>query len=540
MTARASADQVDVLIVGGGLGGVAAAMALCDHGHRVLMVDEYPWIGGQLTAQAVPPDEHKWIETTSPTRSYQRLRERIREHYRRNYPLTAVARDDSLLNPGRGTVSRLCHEPRVAVGAIYELLAPFLAAGNLEVWTQTRVVEVETANDTINAVRLATPLGERHVQARICVDATERGDIIALAGAEHVVGAEAQVDTGEPHAPAVADPFDQQSMTWCFALEWGSDDHHVIDRPHDYERWRSLDAPYTDALQFSWSGVDPTTLQHRLMGLFEGDLDGYRVPDMWHYRRVLARSTFEIGAVREVSMVNWHQTDYWLRPTVTPDLHDDRAQFERAAEEAKQLSRSFLYWLQTEAPNQGGGVGYPTLRLRPDITGTSDGFAMAPYIRESRRIVGLGRVSELDIGVDARGHRRPEAVPDTVGIGHYRIDLHPSASGRNFVDVDCFPFQIPARAMLPVRMRNLLPANKNIGTTHITNGAFRLHPVEWSIGEAVGVMAAACLRNATPVQALAHPQAVETIQGELANRGTSLSWPDWIVDDYPRSRTLFV
>jgi len=26
------------------------------------MSEEYDWIGGQLTSQAVPPDEHSWVE----------------------------------------------------------------------------------------------------------------------------------------------------------------------------------------------------------------------------------------------------------------------------------------------------------------------------------------------------------------------------------------------------------------------------------------------------------------------------------------------
>ncbi|MGG2474547.1 FAD-dependent oxidoreductase, partial [Rhizobium sp. BR5] len=34
---------------------------------------------------------------------------------------------------------------------------------------------------------------------------------------------------------------------------------------------------------------------------------------------------------------------------------------------------------------------------------------------------------------------------------------------------------------------------KNIGTTHITNGCYRLHPVEWNIGEVAGMLAAYCL-----------------------------------------------
>jgi len=44
-------------------------------------------------------------------------------------------------------------------------------------------------------------------------------------------------------------------------------------------------------------------------------------------------------------------------------------------------------------------------------------------------------------------------------------------------------------------MVNLLPACKNLGVTHITNGCYRLHPVEWNIGEAVGALAAFCVRK---------------------------------------------
>jgi hypothetical protein len=43
-------------------------------------------------------------------------------------------------------------------------------------------------------------------------------------------------------------------------------------------------------------------------------------------------------------------------------------------------------------------------------------------------------------------------------------------------------------ALIPIRMENLLPAAKNIGTTHITNGCYRMHPVEWNIGEAAGAL----------------------------------------------------
>lgn len=53
--------HVDVVIIGGGLGGCAAALALaaCEQGLRVLLTEETEWVGAQVTSQGVPPDVHK-------------------------------------------------------------------------------------------------------------------------------------------------------------------------------------------------------------------------------------------------------------------------------------------------------------------------------------------------------------------------------------------------------------------------------------------------------------------------------------------------
>jgi NADPH-dependent 2,4-dienoyl-CoA reductase/sulfur reductase-like enzyme len=106
--------DTDVLVVGGGLGGVAAALAAARCGRRVILTEQYAWLGGQLTSQAVPPDEHRWVEQFGVTRSYRELRDRVRGYYRRNYPLTERARQWRELNPGAGAVSKLCHEPPIA------------------------------------------------------------------------------------------------------------------------------------------------------------------------------------------------------------------------------------------------------------------------------------------------------------------------------------------------------------------------------------------------------------------------------------------
>src|SRR5690348_13413759 len=105
----------NLVVIGGGVGGCAAALAAARNGMRVVMTEVTGWLGGQLTAQAVPPDEHPWIESFGGTRAYRAYRNAVREYYRRHYPLTEAARATVELNPGVAGVGRLAHEPRVSV-----------------------------------------------------------------------------------------------------------------------------------------------------------------------------------------------------------------------------------------------------------------------------------------------------------------------------------------------------------------------------------------------------------------------------------------
>jgi len=186
-----------------------------------------------------------------------------------------------------------------------------------------------------------------------------------------------------------------------------------------------------------------------------------------------------------------------------------------------------FYWLQTEAPRADGGQGFPGLRLRGDVTGTSHGLAMAPYIRESRRIRAVTTIVEQDLSFATRGEAGAVNYRDSVGVGMYRLDLHPSTGGDNYIDVASCPFEIPLGALVPQRITNLLPASKNLGTTHITNGCYRLHPVEWNIGEVAGLLAAHCLATGlTPHQVQADDAHLGEFQNMLAGQGVETRWPD--------------
>ncbi|WP_425148672.1 FAD-dependent oxidoreductase [Deinococcus sp.] len=524
-------ERADVLIVGGGLGGVAAALSCLRLGCRVLLTEETDWIGGQLTAQAVPPDEGLWIEQSGCTASYRAFREGVRDYYRRHYPLRPASRADPLLNPGAGNVSRLCHEPKAALAVLEGMLAPYLSSGRLTLLLETRPVAVQTAGDRVVGVSAEhLPSGTRlDLHAPFVLDASETGELLELGGIEHVIGAEGQAETGELHAPEVADPLDQQAVSWCFVIDHLEGQDFTIAKPAQYEFWRAYQPDFWPAPQLSWSYPHPITHAPVLRDLYSNPSETPHGGDLWHYRRILAQRHLLPGALAsDLVSVNWPQIDYLPGPILGVSA-DER---ERHLEGARQLSLSMLYWMQTEAPRHDAkGQGYPGLRLRGDLTGTqhTHGLAKSVYVREARRLRAEFTVLEQHIGVQARGDLiGAEVFADSVGVGQYRIDLHPSSAGRNYVDVASWPFQIPLGALIPQRVENLLAAGKSLGVTHVTNGCYRLHPVEWNVGEAAGALAAFCvLGGHQPRQVRRTPALLQAFQRLLEGTlGVQLHWPE--------------
>lgn len=523
--------ECDVAVIGGGLGGVAAAIAALDRGLRVVLTVDCEWVGGQLTSQGVPPDEHIWVEDFGITRRYRALREGIRDYYRENYPLTDAARRRPDLNPGDGTVSRICHEPRVAHAVLAARLMPYEASARLQVLRRVRAVDAEVTGDTVDSVVVENLSdGERsRVVADYFLDATELGDVLPLTGTAFVSGAESRAETGEPHAPAVADPENVQSIAWCFAFDHVDGDH-TIPRPADYDHWRTFELPFWGAPMLSFIAPDPRTLEpvSRTLDVNApvtevGDPRFDAVDrDLWRFRRIASRSNFVDDFYEsDIVLANWPQLDYVGGSVIEPTERD------RHLAAAKAQARSYFYWLQTDAPRPDGGTGWPGLRLRGDVLGTDDGFAQSAYIRESRRIRAQFTIREQDISVLARGSAEAVSFPASVGIGMYRIDLHPSTGGDNYIDVECCPFEIPLGALVPVSTNNLLASAKNIGTTHITNGAYRLHPVEWNIGEAAGELAAFCLQTSKlPREVCSDEELVAEFQARLIEVGVQIHWPD--------------
>ncbi|WP_080904857.1 FAD-dependent oxidoreductase [Parabacteroides sp. Marseille-P3160] len=522
--------SADVVITGGGLGGCAAALAALRNGLTVVLTEETDWIGGQITQQGVPPDEHQWIETHGATQLYRDFRTAVRNYYIRNYPLTEEARNRKYLNPGDGWVSRLCHEPRVALAVLYEMLNPYISSGKLTLLLEHKAIAADVEGDKVRALKVIDTRCKNEVvlTAPYFIDATELGDLLPLAKVEYQTGTESKSETKEMHAPEKADPQNQQAFTVCFALDYEKGVDHIIDKPEKYDFWRH----YIPALTPAWPGPllsltygQASTLIPQSLGFHPEGIPTGDILNLWNYRRIIHKGNFNPDSYHsDISIINWPQNDYMLG-----NLDQSEKEFKHHVAQAKQLNLSLLYWLQTEVPRPDGGQGWPGLRLRGDVMGTEDGMAKYPYVRESRRIKALFTILEEHIGKENRlevsGKNNAADFYDSVGIGYYRIDLHPSSRGNNYIDIDSLPFQVPLGALIPQRIENLLPANKNIGTTHLTNGCYRVHPVEWGIGEAVGLLVHyAMLKKTLPRAVREKKDLLADFQQKIRNQGIETDW----------------
>lgn len=505
----------DIVIVGGSLGGVAAALSAGQVGATVCLLEASGWLGGQYTSQGVSkPDENRFIDPVGSTRSYQAFKHAVRLYYRQNYHLSPSGAVQPSFNPG-GPYPGFSLAPRDGHAV---LLQGLTANPNIHVRLNTTVTTVEMAGDAVAAVQVDSTGGPARYTASYFLDATDLGELLpqcGVEGADWVLGAESQAETTEPDAPPEPHRDWIQPITMPIALERRpAGEDNTIARPANYDELKAQQN-YT---------------------ILDGFIKGMFIPgkDMWSYRRFIAAANFADPTLPyDLSVMNTASNDYKMQtlPTGTPQGDAD------VIAAAREASVGYCYWLQTECPHDdgSGNTGYPQLRVRPDVFGTADGTSAAPYIRESRRIKALRTILEQDI--DARFNPGPRAknFADSCGIGLYGIDVHANPSvGMQEIWRDAKPYQISLSALIPVRWTNLLPACKNLGVTHLTNGAYRLHPIEWNIGESAGALAAFCVaKGVQPQQVPSDAAQLKAFQHLLLDAGVPIFWWSDIALDSP-------
>ena len=504
----------DVVIVGASFGGVAAALAAAaDPKVRVALLESGSWVGGQATAQGVTRwDESgmELIESCGSSRSYRDVRDTIRAWYRDHAQLSDEGAAAAPFNPG---IARPGYPFAADPHVTQEVLRAKLYAlqPRLDLRLGATVTALDVASGVVRGLTVRSNGGTDTYTAGVFLDATDLGDLLPLAGIPWTIGAEAHSDTGEPDAPAEAHPEWIQPVTVPVALERRPEgEDHRIERPADYD-------DVVRAQNFKVREGD-------ISGVFTIEPGGAET--LWGYRRYIDAANFaDADYATDRSTMNVGSNDYQAAAIPTGDPGRDAA----IVQAARHVSLAYVYWLQTDCPRDGGdGAGYPNLKLRADAFGTDDGTAPAAYIRESRRIDPLTRVvqQDIDAGDFPPGTPRARLFPDSCGIGWYGIDVHPAGGpGTPWNAFSTLRFQIPLGALLPKALDNFVAACKNIGTTHLTSGAYRVHPVEWAIGEAAGVLAAFCTtQQVTPKEVWSDAGRRLSYQYRLLARGAPIFW----------------
>ncbi len=429
----------DILIVGGGVGGTTAAIQAARSGIKTVLVSEYSWLGGMLTAAGVAaPDGNELLSLQ--TGLWGAFLKALRAEHQ-------AGLDNSW-------VSMFSYNP--AVGA--KIFARWVQElPNLQ-WIPNKIpLEVFQKENKIRAVRFSDLI----VEAKITLDGTELGDLIALAEIPLRWGWELQTEFDEPSAPRsfneLTNKYPVQAPTWVFILQdYG-----------DSEKAKEITS-YDRNFSGTWTGYGA-----------EKFLNYGRLPD-------------------NLFMINWPQSgnDYGANLDRLIASSEQRKEF---LEAAYCHSLNFASYIQSELGRRYGLAEH----IFPH---QESAFALHPYYRESRRIKGIATITENDIlpvknGTVARLPNQTGII-SAIAVGNYANDHHYPG-----IDFTLQPksfrwggrwtgtaFTIPYGAIIPDAIDGLLVCEKNISVSHIANGSTRLQPVVMNIGQAAGMAAALCLK----------------------------------------------
>lgn len=444
--------KADVLVVGGGTGGTSAAVQAARRGAKTILVSEFPWLGGMLTTAGVcAPDGNELAAFQTGLWG-------------------AFLRELQQRQPGGldwGWVSFFTYDPRIGA----EIFAAWVKClPNLQWISGQTARDVLWEGNRISGVRFA----DFTVAAKITLDATELGDLLALAEVPHRWGWEFQAEWGEPSAPIASNDLTErysvQAPTWVVVMQDFGEGAVAPEIPAP-----PVDNP--DRFSDAWKDYTP-----------EEFLNYGRLPG-------------------GLLMINWpiRGNDYGEK---VDRLIGSTASRQEFLQESLWHTQSFARFIQTQlGPRYGLAENiFPISNIenQPNSSLLS-AFALHPYYRESRRLRGISTVTEQDIlpivgGRVAKLPINSQGICETIAIGNYANDHHyPSGDiplqpksirwGGRWTGT---PFTIPYSALIPASTDGLLVCEKNISVSHIANGATRLQPVVMNIGQAAGMAAALC------------------------------------------------
>lgn len=425
----------DVVVVGGGAGGTAAAIQSARSGADTCLIEEGDWLGGMLTSAGVSSlDGNDWNYTGILQEFIERIKVEYKDHPEEN----------------RQCFAPFCFEPSVGDKVFKEMVEE---EANLVVFYNTKLEQVVKNNNRIEGVVTTNDLNQViFFQAKVTIEATELGDLLYLGEVPFDLGIDQGTD--EPHG----DFIDQcmQPITMVAILE--KLDHEVppIPKPAGYK-------PETYKCFMPNASCPDSTTEFRDWNFF------------------LGYGNFPFNK----TMVNVPSHSYGNDFRVDQSDFDPNTRAEILAK-AREFTLGLVYYIQTE-------LGKSNYTLANEF-GTEHGLAKKPYVRESRRVKGVSRITEWDVIPDKKTNET-KFWADSIAVGDYPLDIHSCRHGGPAEFIFLPPFQVPYSALIPQEIDGLIVAEKSISVSHIANGRTRLQPIVMSISQAAGAAAAIAARE---------------------------------------------
>lgn len=431
----------DIAIAGGGIGGTTAAITAAREGQTVCLFSETKWLGGMLTSAGVSAIDGAEKNLHG---IFLEFTEAVRDYYK-----------DRLEETSYCAVSYLCFEPAIGNRILKQMVA---AEPNITLYYDSSFTSVFREKNTIRGFRVVSENIKYDVYADITIDATDWGDLISLGDIPHDLGPDK--NSTEPLANKI--PKCIQPITHTAILEW-TPRPNPIDQPENYDQ-----SPFNCSIPHA--GCPESNTKFSL----DGDIFGITKYAALPNNKILINiPSHSYGNDFDITQAKYAQSS--------------RAQ---VIEAAKAHTLNYIYYLQTVH-------GMENWQLSNDF-GTKDKLAQIPYVRESRRIKGIKRLTENDVATQNRQNQST-----SIATGSYPIDLHFCEPGTNDIYKPILPYQIPYEVLVPKDIDGFLAGTgRNISVSHIVNGTTRLQQVESYIGQAAGTAASIASKTKTPLKDL--------------------------------------
>jgi FAD dependent oxidoreductase len=443
-------EECQILVVGGGLAGAAAAYESLLAGKTVCLTEITDWVGGQISSQGTSALDERETQRKKLfyPRGYLDLRQRIQKYYGK-------------LDPGNCWVSQSCFLPKDAHQILMKQLqdAAKKGKGTLKWFPSTVIKELDigaianagTGEQIKNAIAIqhspvtsAPPLNTEPLSQTIedsykyenssrfnktviqfqpqksnqkelanwyVVEATETGELVGLADIPYRLGVDPRSFQEPSSSSLEGDPYCTQGFTYTFAME-ATDKPQIQELPefyYDHSHYYSYELPRL-------ANFDLVFTYRRIWHPEEGKKEQFK------------GVSFTAPTPGDISMINWTWGNDYRPGTSEDNLVYTREQLDATGQltpggwlgglrtdslqKGEQHALGFFYWLvRGKTDSQlGDGVKQPNPNYRflsglDSPMGTAHGLSKYPYMREGRRIIGRPSsgynrgftITELDI-----------------------------------------------------------------------------------------------------------------------------------------------